>query len=59
MGVHYVVSELISGVSTSKEIGETARGRNQCIVEDLVQLGGMLFIKAFMVQKMRESIRNH
>lgn len=59
MGVHYVVSELIGGVSTTKEIAETARSRNPYIVEDLVQLAGMLMIKAFMVKKMKESLRNH
>ena len=55
MGVHYVVSELISGVSTDADIIETARGRNKYIVEDIVQLAGMLLIKAFLVKKAREN----
>jgi hypothetical protein len=58
MGVHYVVSELISGVSTDADIIETARGRNKYIVEDIVQLAGMLLIKAFLVKKAREDRRS-
>jgi hypothetical protein len=55
MGVHYVVSELINGVASEKEILETARGRNKFIVEDIVQLAGMLLIKAFQVKKARDN----
>lgn len=58
MGVHYVVSELISGVSTDTDIIETAQGRNKYIVEDIVQLAGMLLIKAFLVKKAREDRSN-
>jgi hypothetical protein len=55
MGVHYVVSELINGVASEKEIIETARGKNRYIVEDIIQLAGMLLIKAFLVKKARDN----
>jgi hypothetical protein len=51
MAIHYITEDLVKGVATDQDIlSNDALESNPFIVEDLVQLGGMLLLKAMAVK---------
>lgn len=51
MAIHYITEDLVKGVASDQDIlANDTLDRNPFIVEDLVQLGGMLLLKAMAVK---------
>jgi hypothetical protein len=46
MAVYYIMEELIKGVASDEDVARGEYAKNPFFVEDLVQLGGMLLLKA-------------
>lgn len=55
MGVHYILEDLIKGVASDADIETLPLNKNQFLVQDLVQLAGILLIKAAAVKSVIDS----
>lgn len=59
MAIHYITKDLVKGVATDQDIlANDTLDRNPFIVEDLVQLGGMLMLKAMAVKSVLSKMPN-
>jgi hypothetical protein len=58
MSIHYITEDLIKGVATDEDILANTFSRNPFLVEDLVQLAGMLLLKSLAVKRMVKNTKH-